>query len=118
MAVRAVLSCRYRRVRGEIVPLVPGSHGPHQWSRHGEILHCEGESVMKRESDAWVRVELFERGRWVPAPSPVAENAAADFDAEDDARAFAEARYPGQEWSWFRAPVRGQWRIRRVHGLA
>lgn len=70
------------------------------------------------EYDTWYRVELFERGRWVPAPSPVAGGEAADFDTREDALAYARSRYPRQEWSQHRAPVRGQWRTRRMSGQA
>lgn len=69
-----------------------------------------------REYDTWFRVELYQRGRWVPAPSPVADNLSADFDTESDALAYANARYPGQRRSDLRAPVRGQWRVRQERG--
>lgn len=69
-----------------------------------------------REYDTWFRVELFERGRWVPAPSPVDPERSADFDTEEDAHAWAHARYPGLMQSAVRAPVQGQWRVHRVRG--
>lgn len=68
------------------------------------------------ECDTWHRVELFERGRWVPAPSPVAADLSADFDTPEDALAYARARYPRQEWLQHRHPVQGQFRVRRVRG--
>lgn len=69
-----------------------------------------------RECDTWYRIELFERGRWIPAPSPVATDECADFDTREDALAYARSRYPRQEWSQHRFPVWGQWRTRRMSG--
>lgn len=69
------------------------------------------------EYDTWYRVELFgDRGRWFAAPSPVDPRQSADFDTREDALAYARLRYPRQEWSQHRAPVRGQWRTRRMSG--
>ena len=71
---------------------------------------------MVTEYDTWFRVELFERGRWTAAPSPVDDSLSADFDTREDALTYARSRYPRQEWSQYRFPVRGQWRVRRVSG--
>lgn len=70
-----------------------------------------------REHDTWYRIELFGRGGWKPAPSPVDPELCDDFDTESDAHAWAHARYPGLMHSAFRAPVWGQWRVQRVKGL-
>jgi hypothetical protein len=48
----------------------------------------------------------------------VDDSQSADFDTEEDAHAYAHARYPGLMRSAYRAPVRGQWRVRRVSGQA
>ena len=68
------------------------------------------------EYDTWFRVELFGRGGWEPAPSPVDPELSADFDTEEDAHAWAHARYSGLMSSALRSPVWGQWRVRRVRG--
>lgn len=69
-----------------------------------------------REYDVWFRVELYQGGRWVAAPSASDLDRAADFNTEAEAVAYASYRYPGQRRSDYRAPVRGQWRVRRVRG--
>lgn len=74
--------------------------------------------MARPEYDTWFRIELYLRGRWVPAPSASDHSRSADFDTEDEARSIAELRFPRNEWSWLRSPVRGQWRIRRVQGQA
>lgn len=69
-----------------------------------------------REYDTWYRVELFGHRGWEAAPSPVDDSLSADFDTETDALAYARTRYPRQESSALRSPVRGQFRVHRVRG--
>ncbi len=71
-----------------------------------------------REHDTWYRIELFGRGGWKPAPSPVDPELCDDFDTESDALAYGRGRYlMRNEHAGFRSPVWGQWRVQRVKGL-